>query len=256
MERAGVDVITDGEMRRESYSNRFATALDGVDLDDARRRARPDRPREPGPAGRRADAAHAAGGDPRRRVPPLDHRPADQDHRPGAVHDDAAGAERPLRRRPQPRARLRGGGQRGAARPQGGRRRPRPDRRAVPAGAARRGARVRGRGDQPRAGRDRAARPSSTPASATPTSSTTGCRGYPFLAELADCSATHISLEAAQPDLDPELLRALPGQDDRARRARPGRGRGRDAERRRGPSPPGARGACRRSGSSPRPTAG
>jgi 5-methyltetrahydropteroyltriglutamate--homocysteine methyltransferase len=31
MERAGVDVITDGEMRRESYSNRFATALDGVD---------------------------------------------------------------------------------------------------------------------------------------------------------------------------------------------------------------------------------
>jgi len=33
MERAGVDVITDGEMRRESYSNRFATALDGVDLD-------------------------------------------------------------------------------------------------------------------------------------------------------------------------------------------------------------------------------
>jgi 5-methyltetrahydropteroyltriglutamate--homocysteine methyltransferase len=33
MERAGVDVITDGEMRRESYSNRFATALAGVDLD-------------------------------------------------------------------------------------------------------------------------------------------------------------------------------------------------------------------------------
>jgi 5-methyltetrahydropteroyltriglutamate--homocysteine methyltransferase len=32
-ERAGVDVVTDGEMRRESYSNRFATALDGVDLD-------------------------------------------------------------------------------------------------------------------------------------------------------------------------------------------------------------------------------
>jgi 5-methyltetrahydropteroyltriglutamate--homocysteine methyltransferase len=34
MELAGVDVITDGEMRRESYSNRFATALDGIDLDD------------------------------------------------------------------------------------------------------------------------------------------------------------------------------------------------------------------------------
>src|SRR5919202_6666647 len=34
MERAGVDILTDGEMRRESYSNRFATALDGVDVDD------------------------------------------------------------------------------------------------------------------------------------------------------------------------------------------------------------------------------
>ncbi len=33
MERAGIDIITDGEMRRESYSNRFATALDGVDID-------------------------------------------------------------------------------------------------------------------------------------------------------------------------------------------------------------------------------
>jgi 5-methyltetrahydropteroyltriglutamate--homocysteine methyltransferase len=34
MERAGIDIITDGEMRRESYSNRFATALEGVDLDN------------------------------------------------------------------------------------------------------------------------------------------------------------------------------------------------------------------------------
>jgi 5-methyltetrahydropteroyltriglutamate--homocysteine methyltransferase len=33
-ERAGIDIITDGEMRRESYSNRFATALDGVDIDN------------------------------------------------------------------------------------------------------------------------------------------------------------------------------------------------------------------------------
>ncbi|HWI35734.1 MAG TPA: methionine synthase, partial [Burkholderiales bacterium] len=32
METAGIDLITDGEMRRESYSNRFATALDGVDI--------------------------------------------------------------------------------------------------------------------------------------------------------------------------------------------------------------------------------
>jgi len=34
MERAGIDIITDGEMRRESYSNRFATALDGIDIDN------------------------------------------------------------------------------------------------------------------------------------------------------------------------------------------------------------------------------
>ena len=33
-EEAGLDIITDGEMRRESYSNHFATALDGIDLDN------------------------------------------------------------------------------------------------------------------------------------------------------------------------------------------------------------------------------
>ena len=33
-ERAGLDIITDGEMRRESYSNVFANALSGVDLDN------------------------------------------------------------------------------------------------------------------------------------------------------------------------------------------------------------------------------
>jgi 5-methyltetrahydropteroyltriglutamate--homocysteine methyltransferase len=32
-EEAGLDIITDGEIRRESYSNRFATALDGIDID-------------------------------------------------------------------------------------------------------------------------------------------------------------------------------------------------------------------------------
>jgi 5-methyltetrahydropteroyltriglutamate--homocysteine methyltransferase len=33
-EQAGLDIITDGEIRRESYSNRFATALEGIDLDN------------------------------------------------------------------------------------------------------------------------------------------------------------------------------------------------------------------------------
>jgi 5-methyltetrahydropteroyltriglutamate--homocysteine methyltransferase len=39
MERAGIDIITDGEIRRESYSNRFATALEGIDLDNPGRLA-------------------------------------------------------------------------------------------------------------------------------------------------------------------------------------------------------------------------
>src|SRR3954449_6905896 len=33
-EEAGLDILTDGEIRRESYSNRFATALEGIDLDN------------------------------------------------------------------------------------------------------------------------------------------------------------------------------------------------------------------------------
>ena len=32
--RAGLDIVTDGEMRRESYSNRFANALSGIDLEN------------------------------------------------------------------------------------------------------------------------------------------------------------------------------------------------------------------------------
>jgi 5-methyltetrahydropteroyltriglutamate--homocysteine methyltransferase len=58
MERAGIDILTDGEIRRESYSNRFATALDGIDLDNpghrASRSGRPDIvPRVVGPIRRR-----------------------------------------------------------------------------------------------------------------------------------------------------------------------------------------------------------
>src|SRR5207248_5546081 len=33
MERAGIDIVSDGEIRRESYSNRFALALDGIDAE-------------------------------------------------------------------------------------------------------------------------------------------------------------------------------------------------------------------------------
>lgn len=34
MEEAGIDIVSDGEIRRESYSNRFSTALDGIDIDN------------------------------------------------------------------------------------------------------------------------------------------------------------------------------------------------------------------------------
>jgi 5-methyltetrahydropteroyltriglutamate--homocysteine methyltransferase len=58
-ERAGVDIISDGEQRRESYSNHFATALDGVDIDNPgttmSRMGRPIQvPRIAGPIKRRA----------------------------------------------------------------------------------------------------------------------------------------------------------------------------------------------------------
>jgi 5-methyltetrahydropteroyltriglutamate--homocysteine methyltransferase len=49
-EDAGLDIITDGEIRRESYSNRFATALDGVDLDNPGTVTQPLRAAEPGAA--------------------------------------------------------------------------------------------------------------------------------------------------------------------------------------------------------------
>src|SRR5690242_2443117 len=58
MELAGIDIITDGEMRRESYSNRFATTLEGVDIENPgttinRTGARSVVPRIAGPVRRR-----------------------------------------------------------------------------------------------------------------------------------------------------------------------------------------------------------
>src|ERR1700694_3839618 len=50
LERAGIDIITDGEIRRESYSNRFATALDRMDLDHPG--TAPDRSAHPNPVPR------------------------------------------------------------------------------------------------------------------------------------------------------------------------------------------------------------
>ncbi|HEU6445016.1 MAG TPA: cobalamin-independent methionine synthase II family protein [Gaiellaceae bacterium] len=209
MERVGVDVITDGEMRRESYSNRFATALDGVDLD------------EPGVAldrtGHENPVPRVVG--PIRRTGPVEVRDveflrsltdrrikitvpgpftmtqqAQNDHYPDerrlalayaeAVNEElrdlkAAGAdvvqidEPYLQARPE---RARGYALEAIDRALQG---------------------IEGETvlhtcfgyahivhDRP--------------------------SGYPFLRELNACAATHLSLEAAQPDLDPEVLRDLP----------------------------------------------
>lgn len=58
MERAGVDIITDGEVRRESYSNRVATALGGIDIDNPGTAL--DRTGEPNPVPRIAGPIHRA----------------------------------------------------------------------------------------------------------------------------------------------------------------------------------------------------
>jgi 5-methyltetrahydropteroyltriglutamate--homocysteine methyltransferase len=208
MERAGVDVITDGEMRRESYSNRFATALDGIDLDEPG--VALDRTGHPNPVPRVVG--------PIRRTRPVEvsdveflrsitdrrikitvpgpftmTQQAQNDHYPDerslalayaeAVNEElrdleSAGAdvvqidEPYLQARPEPAREY-----------------------AIEAinraldGIA---------GDTvlhtcfgyAHIVQDR---PS----------------GYPFLGELADCAATHLSLEAAQPNLDPHLLRVV-----------------------------------------------
>ena len=136
-ERAGIDIVTDGEMRRESYSNRFATALDGVDVDNPGealdRTGHPDPvPRVVGPIRRK----HA--GEVRDvRVSAREYRPPDQDHRARTVHDGAAGAERLLRRRRSGGDGLRRRRERRDQRSERRRRRCGANRRAVHAGASR-----------------------------------------------------------------------------------------------------------------------
>ena len=209
LERAGVDVITDGEMRRESYSNRFATALEGVDLDNpgvaldrtghenpvprvvgAIRRSRPVEVRDveflrsitdrrikitvPGPFTMTHQAQN-------------DHYP---DERSLAlayaetVNEElrdlkAAGADVVQIDEPYLQAR------------------PEPAREYAVEAIDRALEGIEGETvlhtcfGYAHIVKDR------------PT-------GYPFLRELNECSATHLSLEAAQPDLDPDVLREVP----------------------------------------------
>jgi 5-methyltetrahydropteroyltriglutamate--homocysteine methyltransferase len=209
MELAGVDVITDGEMRRESYSNRFATALDGIDVDN------------PGVAldrtGRENPVPRVVG--PIRRTHPVDVRDvaflrsisdrrikitvpgpftmaqqAQNDHYPDerslalayaeAVNDElrdlkAAGADVVQIDEPYLQAR-----------PEAAR--------AYALDAINRA--LAGIGG------DTVLHTCFGYAHVVKDKPT----GYPFLGELNDCLATHLSLEAAQPQLDPEVLRAVP----------------------------------------------
>jgi 5-methyltetrahydropteroyltriglutamate--homocysteine methyltransferase len=210
-ERAGVDVISDGEMRRESYSNRFATALAGVDLDNPGvaldrtghknpvprvvgpiRRARPVEVRDvellrsltdrrikitvPGPftMTQQAQNDHYADG----RSLALAYAEAVNEE----LHDlKAAGADVVQIDEPYLQAR------------------PEPAREYAVEAIDRALQGIEG---------DTVLHTCFGYAHIVHTRLT----GYPFLDELDGCAATHISLEAAQPGLDPKVLRALPGK--------------------------------------------
>jgi 5-methyltetrahydropteroyltriglutamate--homocysteine methyltransferase len=209
LERAGVDVITDGEMRRESYSNRFATALDGVDLD------------KPGVAldrtGHENPVPRVVG--PIRRTRPVEVRDVEflrslTDRRikitvPGPftmthqAQDDHYGDERSLALAYAEAVNdeLRDLKAAGAD--------------VVQIDEPYLQARPEPAGEYAIEAIDRALEGIDGD---TVLHTCFGyahivkdrLAGYPFLRELNDCSATHLSLEAAQPDLDPEVLREVP----------------------------------------------
>jgi 5-methyltetrahydropteroyltriglutamate--homocysteine methyltransferase len=209
MERAGVDVITDGEMRRESYSNRFATALDGVDLDEPgvaldRTGHENPVPRVVGPIRRREPVEV---GDveflrsiTERRIKITVPGPFTMTHQ---AQDDHYGDERSLALAY-----------------------------ADAVNAELRDLKVAGADvvqiDEPYLqARPEPAREYAVEAVDRALDGIEGdtvlhtCfgyahivhdrpSGYPFLRELNECAASHLSLEAAQPDLGPEVLRELP----------------------------------------------
>jgi 5-methyltetrahydropteroyltriglutamate--homocysteine methyltransferase len=209
MERAGVDIVTDGEMRRESYSNRFATALDGVDLDspgvalDRTGHENPV-PRVVGPI-RRARPVEVRDVEFLRSITDrrikitvpgpftMTHQAQDEHYTDErslalayaeAVNDElrdlkAAGADVVQIDEPYLQAR------------------PEPAREYAVEAINRALEGIDG---------DTVLHTCFGYAHIVKERPT----GYPFLAELNDCAATHLSLEAAQPQLDPEVLRAVP----------------------------------------------
>jgi 5-methyltetrahydropteroyltriglutamate--homocysteine methyltransferase len=131
MERAGIDIIVDGEIRRESYSNRLATALSGVDLDNpatimGRTGGTVVVPRIVGPIRRRGPVE----------VRDVEFLRANTDRKikitlPWPVYDVAPGQERVLQGRGRAGHGLRRGGQCRDPRPEGGQRRCDPARRVL-----------------------------------------------------------------------------------------------------------------------------
>ena len=245
MERAGVDVITDGEMRRESYSNRFATALDGVDLDNPGvaldrtghenpvprvvgpiRRTRPVEVRDveflrsitdrrikitvPGPFTMTQQAQNDHYADERSLALAYAEAVNEELHDLKSAGADVVQIDEPyLQARPE------------AAREY-----------AVEAI------------DRALAGID----------GDTVLHTCFGYAhivhdrptGYPFLRELNECAATHVSIEAAQPDLDPQVLRGLPDKTILLGVLDLGSTGGGDAGGGRGAAAPGGRGGWRR----------
>ena len=211
MERAGVDLVTDGEMRRESYSNRFATALDGVDLDAPGvaldrtghenpvprvvgpiRRTRPVEVRDveflrsitdrrikitvPGPFTMTQQAQNAHYPDERSLALAYADAVNEELRDLKAAGADVVQIDEPyLQARPEPAREY-----------------------ALEAI------------DRALEGIDGETVLHTCFGYAHIVHDRPG--GYPFLRELGDCAATHLSLEAAQPDLDPEVLRAVPGK--------------------------------------------
>ena len=211
MELAGVDVITDGEMRRESYSNRFATALEGIDLDNPGvaldrtghenpvprvvgpvRRTQPVEVRDveflrsltdrrikitvPGPFTMTQQAQNDHYGD--TRILALGYAEAVNEE----LRDlKAAGADVVQIDEPYLQAR------------------PEPAREYAIEAINRALDGVEG---------DKVLHTCFGYAHVVKDKPS----GYPFLRELDDCAATHVSLEAAQPGLDPEVLRELPSK--------------------------------------------
>ena len=237
-EEAGLDIVTDGEIRRESYSNRFATALEGIDIDNPG--VALDRSGHPNPVPRIVGKI--------RRKHPVEvedlkflRRHTERKVKmtvPGPVHHEPAGAERFLsdgRRRGDGLCR---GGQRGDQGPVRRGRGRRPDRRALHAGAA--GARPR---NTAFAALNRALE------GVDGTTAVHICFGYAaiihqrpsaysFLPQLKGCRCRQISIETAQSNLDCAVLEGPAGPDDHSRRARPLDARGRDARDRRRAHPP------------------